>query len=58
MWLDADIVARGSYDAVMAGVPVFVPGRVNRAAGDARARAATLARLGADEAEREKFRRV
>ena len=36
MWLDADFVARASYDAVMAGVPVFVPGRVN----------ATLATLG------------
>lgn len=31
MWLDADVVARESYDAVMAGVPVYVPGRVNRA---------------------------
>ena len=30
MWSDADFVARSSYDAVMAGVPVFVPGRVNR----------------------------
>ncbi|HUE90007.1 MAG TPA: SDR family oxidoreductase [Vicinamibacterales bacterium] len=29
LWLDADVVARASYDAVMAGVPVFVPGRVN-----------------------------
>jgi short-subunit dehydrogenase len=29
MWLDADFVARSSYDAVTAGVPVFVPGRVN-----------------------------
>ena len=29
MWLDAEFVARASYDAVMAGVPVFVPGRVN-----------------------------
>jgi uncharacterized protein len=29
MWLDADVVARGSYEAVMAGVPVFVPGRIN-----------------------------
>jgi hypothetical protein len=36
MWLDADFVARASYAAVMAGVPVFVPGRVN----------ATLAALG------------
>jgi short-subunit dehydrogenase len=38
MWSDADDVARASYDAVMAGVPVFVPGRVNRSI-------ATLARL-------------
>jgi uncharacterized protein len=30
MWLDADTVARRSYEAVMAGVPVFVPGRLNR----------------------------
>jgi short-subunit dehydrogenase len=30
MWTDAETVARTSYDAVMAGVPVFVPGRVNR----------------------------
>jgi short-subunit dehydrogenase len=30
MWLDADTVARESFDAVMAGVPVYVPGRVNR----------------------------
>lgn len=29
MWLDADTVARSSYEAVMAGVPVFVPGRLN-----------------------------
>jgi uncharacterized protein len=36
MWLDADLVARASVDAVTAGVPVFVPGRVN----------ATLATLG------------
>jgi short-subunit dehydrogenase len=27
---DAGAVARGSYDAVMAGIPVFVPGRMNR----------------------------
>ena len=38
MWLDADDVARESYDAVMAGIPVFVPGRVNRSI-------ATLARV-------------
>lgn len=31
MWLEADAVARASLDAVMAGVPVFVPGRVNAA---------------------------
>ena len=31
MWLAAEQVARGSYDAVMAGQPVYVPGRVNRA---------------------------
>ena len=30
MWLDAEQVARDSYDAVMAGVPVYVPGRLNR----------------------------
>ena len=30
MWLDAAFVARGSYEAVMSGVTVFVPGRVNR----------------------------
>jgi short-subunit dehydrogenase len=30
MWLDAADVARGSYEAVMAGIPVFVPGRVNK----------------------------
>ena len=30
MWLDAEHVARSSYDAVMAGKPVYVPGRVNR----------------------------
>ena len=30
MWLAADDVARGSIDAVMAGVTVYVPGRVNR----------------------------
>ena len=38
MWLDADDVARESYDAVMAGVPVYVPGRVNRSIADARPR--------------------
>lgn len=30
MWLEADAVARDSYEAVMNGVPVYVPGRVNR----------------------------
>lgn len=30
MWLDAEHVARSSYDAVMEGVAVYVPGRVNR----------------------------
>jgi len=38
MWLDAESVARGSYAAVMAGVPVYVPGRLNRSI-------ASLARL-------------
>jgi uncharacterized protein len=38
MWLQADDVAQRSYDAVMAGVPVFVPGRVNQTL-------ATLARV-------------
>jgi short-subunit dehydrogenase len=30
MWLDATTVAQGSYDAVMAGTSVYVPGRLNR----------------------------
>jgi short-subunit dehydrogenase len=30
MWLSADTVARESYDAVMRGVPVYVPGRLYR----------------------------
>jgi uncharacterized protein len=30
IWLAADDVARRSYEAVMAGVPVYVPGRLNR----------------------------
>lgn len=30
MWLEAPHVARTSVDAVMAGVPVFVPGRLNQ----------------------------
>ena len=38
MWLDADHVARSSYDAVMRGQTVYVPGRVNRSM-------ATLSRL-------------
>jgi short-subunit dehydrogenase len=38
MWLDAGHVARSSYDAVMAGTVVHVPGRVNRSI-------ATLARI-------------
>jgi short-subunit dehydrogenase len=38
MWMDARTVARQSYDAVMAGHPLYVPGRVNTAI-------ATLARL-------------
>jgi short-subunit dehydrogenase len=31
LWMDADTVARGAYDAVMEGRAVFVPGVVNRA---------------------------
>ena len=31
MWLDAQAVARQGYDAVMAGTPLYVNGRVNRA---------------------------
>jgi short-subunit dehydrogenase len=30
-WLDADSVARAGYEAVEAGIPVLVPGRLNRA---------------------------
>jgi short-subunit dehydrogenase len=30
VWLDAATVARESYDAVMRGLPVYVPGRLNR----------------------------
>jgi short-subunit dehydrogenase len=30
LWMDADSVARDSYAAVMAGRPVYTPGRVNR----------------------------
>ncbi|MGQ0736989.1 MAG: SDR family NAD(P)-dependent oxidoreductase [Acidobacteriota bacterium] len=33
MWSSAEAVARESYFAVMAGVPVYVPGRVNRTLG-------------------------
>jgi uncharacterized protein len=58
MWLEADVVARASYDAVMAGVPVFVPGRVNTML-------ATLARVlprsmvrGVMKRNAQKFRRV
>jgi uncharacterized protein len=58
MWLAAEPVARGSYDAVMAGVPVYVPGRVNRSI-------ASLARLlprrvvwGLMKRNASKFRRV
>jgi short-subunit dehydrogenase len=38
MWMDAPTVARQGYEAVMAGRPVYVPGRVNAAI-------ATLGRL-------------
>ena len=31
MWMDAPTVARLGYDAVMAGTPIYVTGRVNRA---------------------------
>jgi hypothetical protein len=31
MWLDADTVARQGFEAVMAGRPICVPGRANRA---------------------------
>lgn len=30
LWLEADVVARESVEAVMAGIPVYVPGRLNR----------------------------
>jgi len=30
MWMDAPTVARQGYDAVMAGVPIYINGRVNR----------------------------
>ncbi|MDO8793049.1 MAG: SDR family oxidoreductase [Vicinamibacterales bacterium] len=30
MWMDAPSVARSGFDAVMAGIPVHVPGRANR----------------------------
>jgi uncharacterized protein len=30
MWMDAPTVARQGYDAVMAGLPIYVNGRVNR----------------------------
>jgi len=31
LWIDADSVARFGYDAVMAGTPIAIPGRVSRA---------------------------
>ena len=31
LWLDAAAVARQGYDAVMAGVPIYVNGRIYRA---------------------------
>jgi short-subunit dehydrogenase len=31
MWMDAPTVARQGYDAVMAGTPIYINGRVNRA---------------------------
>ncbi|MGH2400288.1 MAG: SDR family NAD(P)-dependent oxidoreductase [bacterium] len=31
LWMDAPAVARQGYQSVMAGIPVYVPGRVNRA---------------------------
>jgi len=31
MWLDAEVVARQGYEAVMAGTPLYIDGRVNRA---------------------------
>ena len=31
MWMDAPTVARQGYDAFMAGIPVFINGRMNRA---------------------------
>jgi uncharacterized protein len=31
MWLEAAMVAREGYDAVMAGTSIYIPGRVNRA---------------------------
>ena len=30
MWMDAPVVARSGFEAVMAGIPVHVPGRANR----------------------------
>jgi hypothetical protein len=38
MWMEASTVAREGYDAVMAGIPIYIPGRVN-------ATIATLCRL-------------
>ena len=58
MWSDATMVARESYQAVMAGVPVYVPGQLNR-------RVAGLSRLlprrvvwGLMQRNASKFRRV
>ncbi len=31
LWMDASKVARQGFDAVMAGTPIYIPGRVNRA---------------------------
>jgi len=31
LWMDADVVARQGFDAVMAGEPIYVNGRANRA---------------------------
>jgi short-subunit dehydrogenase len=30
LWIDAETVARESFDAVMQGKPMHVPGRINR----------------------------
>jgi short-subunit dehydrogenase len=31
LWMDAPTVAQRGFDAVMAGTPIYIPGRVNRA---------------------------